>query len=320
MENVLESTTLSVENNYIPVDEKRIQAVIEKSLIARERQLLVFSEAFDFPEKQFVELIQKYAEKINDEAFPLNALFMVTSLVFAQDTNSFFGRISDEELLSKHSWIFNPEEIVIRADKGEDVEKACMEYLQPAGYSRNAIKQWVHNSRVLSQQYGGDIRKFFQENDDDAEKIIESLVVRPRAKTREKNGLRRFGPKLARLYIQWVNQYDLYDLKNADKVGLPIDFQLARIFIQTGGLPLEKPEQAHTVAHKILLPLLSRICDENGWEPRLVSETIWRIGSKCCRERLHDICPVANMCNSLISRTPYDRGGRFDPTDVGRFG
>ena len=102
-------------------------------------------------------------------------------------------------------------------------------------------------------------------------------------------------------------------------IGLPVDFQIARIIIQIGGLRLDGPVQAHYLTHKVLLPLLTSLCSEKEWSPQEVSETLWLIGSHCCNKQDHRSCPVNDMCNRLISRRPYDREGLFDPTDTKRF-
>jgi hypothetical protein len=316
---VLKSDTLSIENNHVEIDRERARMVVETSLTAREQRQLLFAELDEPPEKRFIELITEQGTKLGDERFPLNALFFTTSLIFAQDTTRFFKRISDAELLDRYAWIFQPEIVVAEDAMEKDIVSICQEYLKPAGYSRSALDQWVHNSTVLKEEYDGDLRSFFRSNADDAIEVVRALEVFPRAKTHEKDGLRRFGPKLSRLFIQWVSQYKLYDLKNTDKIGLPVDFQVARIFVQTGALPLKKPLQTHKVTHKILLPSLTEMCEENGWKPQQVSETLWLIGSRCCSKKRHDLCPVSDMCDKLISRKPYDRAGMFDPKDVGRF-
>lgn len=316
---MLKSATLSVEKNNVGIDKERARFVVESSLRAREQKQLIFSEIDSPPERQFIELITNHGENTGNDKFPLNALFLTSSLVFAQNTTAFFDRITDADLLDEYAWIFQPERVVEEARSGADVQKACEKYLRPAGYSANALSEWVHNSEVLLDRYGGDLRNFMRENNNNAIEVVDSLVVRPRAKTNEKDGFRRFGPKLSRLFVQWVNQYGLYDLSNADKIGMPVDFQLARIFIQTGSLPIEEPTQAHTVTYKVLLPALDEMCEENNWKPREVSETLWLIGSNCCSSERHDACPISSECDKLISRTPYDRGGMFDPKDVGRF-
>jgi len=314
---MVESDTLGKENNIV-VDKIRAREVIESALEARKNRDGLFAN-FIPPEKPFIDLLKKFGGELNDSRFCLNALFLTIPLVIAQNTSHFFNRIANPELLRQYGWIFNPDEVLGKGLKETDVIDVCNSYFRPAGYSANGLLQWMHNLKILGEKYNGDLRNFFRENDNDAEKVIDALVVRPRAKTDEKTGFRRYGPKLARLFVQWVNQYELYDLKNTDEIGIPADFQVSRILIQTDALLLNEPIQAHTITHKVVLPLISELCHENGFKPQEVSESLWTIGSYGCTNRRHEICPVASYCDSMISRTPYDRGGMFDPTDVGRF-
>jgi len=306
---------MSVEG--IIVDKERTSKTIEMSLQARENRTLIFSEDIIPPEEHFVQIIREYSKEINDERFPLNALFLTTTMVFGSDTRSFFRGISDLDQVRRYAWIFMPERVV--GVERSEVFGACEDFLKPAGYSQNALEQWIHNCRVLAEQYGGDVRNFFKRNDNNAQRIIDSLVVYPRAKTKYKKEFRRFGPKLSRLFVQWVSQYQLYDLEGTEEVGLPVDFQIARIIIQTGGLRLDEPTQAHYLTQKVLLPLLISLCSENKWSTQEVSETLWLVGSHCCNKRKHEQCPVNDMCGRLISRQPYDKGGLFDPKDFGRY-
>lgn len=302
---------MGIEN--ITVNRGRIQEVITCALEARQDRTHLFSQEILAPEKEFVDLIKAYSVLERDERFAANALFLTTSLVFAEDTAAFFKRISDPELFSKYSWLFIPEIVLITLE----VEDSCKKYFRPGGYSQIALNQWQHNCRLMVEKYGGDIRNFFKENDNDAVKIVNALVVYPRKK--DKEGFRRFGPKLARLIVQWVKQYDLYPLSNTEKVGVPIDFQVARLLVQTNGLTFENPVRQNDVAVKILTPLLVTLCEENGWDPKDVSETLWFIGNMGCNERRHQDCPLDDKCTSLLSRTLYDSKGLIDPTDIGRF-
>ena len=317
---MLESAALGIEQQRYQIDKDRAKSVIEKALAGREARTGFFATNFQ-PEKQFIEIAQEYGTQTENEAFCLNALFMTTPFVIAQNTGQFFNRITDAKLLNDYAWIFDPSTAIneTTSDPNGVLRKACLDYFRPAGYSVNALGQWMHNLSVLNEKHQGDIRNFFRECEDDAVKVVDALVVRPRAKSSEKTGFRRYGPKLARLFVQWVNQYELYVLKNSGEVGVPVDFQIARVLIQTDAIPLSEPVQAHTITHKVLLPMFTELCNENGFKPQEVSEALWTIGSVGCSNRRHEDCPVASLCNRMISRNPYDRGGMFDPTDVGRF-
>jgi hypothetical protein len=301
----------------IKVNRSRIIEVINTSLQARENRVGVFGEGKLAPENDYIDLLKNHGQRIDDPNFPLHALFYTTTMVRGDDTALLFKRITDENLLKNFDWIFKPKEILDR--KEEEVIDACFQFFRPGGYNSDAFSQWVHNSLVLEYKFGGDLKNYFNLHHNNATEIIDALVVKPRAKTHNKPEFRRFGPKLSRLFIQWVNQYDLYNLDNHDKNGIPIDFQIGRLLIQTKGIELTEPTKANDVTTKTLLPLLTDIFASESFIPHIVSETLWTIGSRCCNKKRHDLCPLENMCTSLISRDFYDKGGVFDPQDVGRF-
>lgn len=304
----------------IKVDRERAVYVIETCLKERAREGSPLN--IELPEKEFIDLIINHAEEIGDERFVSNALFFVTSLVLFQETFDFFARImANKELLDEYAWIFQPEAVLAKVEAGmkiEDVVKACKTFLQPRGIAIVALGQWVHNCEVLYKNYGGDIRNFFKKNENDAVKIVKALVVSPRAKSYQKPELRRFGQKLAPLFLQWVGQYDLYPLENIDEIGVPTDWQICRVAVQTGILTLTEPTQVHRVVNGELRPLLADLCIKHGWPPREVSATLWLTGNQLCTNRRHNDCPVSEECTILISRGPFD-AGKVDPTDVGRF-
>jgi hypothetical protein len=202
----------------------------------------------------------------------------------------------------------------------EVMEAALRSFFQPRGYNANSIKAWKYNLAILEEKYDGDFRNFLKANENDAPKVVKALYVRNRAKTKEKEGtFRRYGPKLATLAVQWIAQYKLCELKNAEKIGVPLDFQLARIFIQTDGVLLKGRVNVDSVVYRTLMPKIKQICKDEGIDPREVSETLWLIGSQLCSSRLHDQCPLESICTKLISSNSYQREGILDPTDIGRF-
>jgi hypothetical protein len=262
------------------------------------------------PEKGFVGLA-----KAKGSDFALNALFLITPMVLGGRTEPFFKRISVPETFHDYSWVFDPERVAMRQPKR--VEQTLFDFLRPAGRQAEPIYQWHYNCRVITQKYEGQVRNYLDKRDGDAERIYEDLIVAPRAKSHRKE-IRRFGPKIAKLFIQWVREYDLYELNNTDKVGLPVDFQVARVTIQTGGVTLEKPVHNHFMNNK-LLPIIFEELATKGYKPEEISKALWAIGSGGCAYKRHELCPVKDLCTRMISSRPYDRKGIFDPTDVGRY-
>jgi len=304
----------------VQVNEARMTEVIKRCLAAREKEKLIFRDRPRPPEEDYIQLLKSVGTSLGDNRFALNALFLTTMLVRGDSTRNLFKRISDSYKLTRDSWIFRPK--IVTTQDPDEVIASCYQFFHPGSFSGQAIdNSWIYNCKLLNQKYGGDIRIFFEEHGFSAIKIVKALHYKARAKTEEKkkhHAFWGFGPKLALLYIQWVNQY-LHPLEDADKIGPPVDFQLSRVFIQTGAVRLETPITAYELTNRILHPSLTRLCEKHNWHPRMVSETIWEVGNLACGRHKHTLCPVEDMCTSLISYKPYDRDGVLDPTDTGRF-
>lgn len=297
----------------IIVHEQIATKVISRALEAKKDHTFIFKTQNKFPEEKFIELTQKLGGDNLD--FPLNSLFLITPLVRGDDTFKFFERITSYPLTRENSWIFEPQKVVEANNSGVDVKEICRQTLRPGSYSGSYLNQWVHNCQVLVDSYQGNVRNFFQVNNNNANKIIEKLVVKPQAKTKDKPEFRGFGPKIATLAVQWANQYFIL-LEDADLIGIPVDFQVSRILIQTGAIDINSPQPVIDITHRTILPLIKNICQNNGFKPRDVSESLWLIGSCCCNSRRCNLCPLSDYCTKIISRESYDRGGMFDPTDI----
>ena len=303
----------------IEVDLQRTTEVVEKALIAMDNRQKLFSKGVFRPEKTFIEMVKGYGERIIRPAFASNALFLTTAFVFGDDTERLFERIANTRYLFEYSWIFDPKEAMNKSD--EEIMAGCTEFFRPAGYNRRVVSEWPYNLKLLERKFGGDIRNFFNKHDRNMEKIVQALVVRPRAKTMEKkkNGtFTRYGPKIATLVVQWMNQYGLYKFNNSNGGGVPVDFQVTRVLIQTGAVKLDRPENAHQIT-TLVGRTLGLISSEHGWQLRRISESLWNIGSRGCNQKRHADCPLQKECDRLISRKPYDKDGLFDPKDTGRW-
>lgn len=304
-------------NERVRVNEGRIVEVIYTALKAREQKQGIF-ENLNPPEKDYMELIKVHGKEINRPEFALNCMFFTTSMVFGDSSTAFFNRITDKDKLKKFQWIFNPEEVFKRSPSF--VIENCADFFRPGGYHKIALNDWSHNHSILRENYKGDLVNYFIANENNAINIVKSLMVKVGAKAKDKPEFRRFGDKLSRLFIQWVDQYDFYNLENVNKIGIPVDFQVARIMIQTGGLDLSESIRKENIQNDILTPLfIELLADIEEVNPGIVSETLYWIGVQGCNRGRHNLCPLEDLCSSLISREPYDSKGFFNPTDNGRF-
>lgn len=155
---------------------------------------------------------------------------------------------------------------------------------------------------MLVNNYGINLTNFFKSHHNYAPDISKAIYVAPRAKSYRKE-FHRLGPKLTNLFLQWVERYDLYDLKDFDKVGLPVDYQIMRIALQTGIVELTDSVNAHNFSFNILSPIIMSLCEKNGWKPRAVSEALWSIGSMKCSKESNtpdSTCPLREDCKGVI--------------------
>lgn len=297
----------------IIVNEQIATEVINRALVAKRDHTFIFETQNEFPEEKFIKLVREIGE--NNPDYPLDSLFLITPLVRGDDTFKFFNRVVDSTLLRKNSWIFEPQKVVDTHNSGVDVKEICRQTLRPRSYSICHLDQWVHNCQVLVDHCQGHVRNFFQVNNNNANKIIEKLIVKPRAKTVEKPEFRGFGPKIATLTVQWANQYFI-PLEDADLIGIPVDFQVSRILIQTGAIDISSPQNAFQITHRTILPLIKYICQKEDIKPKDVSEALWLVGSCCCNSRRCNLCPIEDLCTKIISRKDYDGSGIFNPIDI----
>jgi hypothetical protein len=299
----------------VVLNEKRLIEVIQVVLETRRGQKFVFSEGYTSPEEPYINLLKEHGKRISNPAFAVNAVFLSTSLVRGNRTRPFLENISDADKIANYAWIFDPAQVLQRGDKA--TQKACLEFFRPPGYCRDAIPKWYHNSQVIMNN-GGDVRNFFNKFDGDANTIAKAIYVRNRAKIWEKEGtFWGFGPKLSHLAIQWISLHGLYDFKNIEH--LPVDFQIARIAIQTDALTLTSEANADEVIARGLMPGIRKICLEKGIDPREVSQALWTLGSEGCNNKRHNDCPLANICVRYITSKSYQRTGRFNSQDEGRY-
>ena len=319
-----------VVNEYplVEVDREKLADAVTCILQARDRGVFPLTEIP--PERPFIELTRQYGEQTGDETYALHALFLASTCAFGFRTARLFRRLSDPELFENYSWVFQPQAVLDRipvptvfppqSQRGSLYSASAFTYrdifpyLQPEGYAEASLWEWAYNCQTIQTTYGGDLRNFFHRYGDSAVAVVKALEVRLCKKTHEVDDFRRFGPKLSRLAIQWIQQYELYHFNDAESFGLPVDFHLGRILTMTEILQYSERIQAHTLTYKVALKELSFICEQMGVPPQTVSELLWLIGSLRCTPQRHDGCPLSGMCNKrLLSRKPYDQDGMFDP-------
>lgn len=305
------------------LDKVRLKEVVICAVDAYREGRGVFARRIIPPEEPFIRLARVYGREVyegeeGEDRFARDALFLLMTTLYADNSTSQLRRVSNPESFRRFAWLFMPAEVIKRPK--EEVVAAAKEYIRP-GYNVMALPLWQHNARVIKEKYKGDLINFFAEHDFDAPEILEVLMG-PARKT-DYEGFHRFGQKLGSLLLLWIDAYELAKLERIYEIGIPVDFQVTRLAVQTEALRLP-----HGAVHKhhvvnTLVNSLKGICQELAEErdisPDFISKALWNIGHLCCNSYDHGSCPLRRMCTSLISRTPLDRLGLIDPRDVGRF-
>ena len=308
------------ERSQVSVDEERLKEVALTVLNAFQNH----SDLFDPkiwgteitpPEGPFVRLVKEYGKEIGDDRYPLHAMFFLCMTMFADNSTSQLNRVAKVSSFRNHTWLFQPEEVVKRSQ--EEVVATAKDYIKTS-FNGEALPEWRHNAQVIIDQYSGDLRNFFLTYGNNAPEILAALDD-PKQK---KDGLRRFGPKLGSLFLLWVDEYGLASLNNIDRIGIPVDFQVMRLAIQTGALKIPDTPIHKAYVTDQLIPSFSRlaieISQEKGIPPQTLSKALWFVGHHCCNKYEHEFCPLKEMCTKMISRSPLDSDGLIDPKDVGR--
>jgi len=304
----------------ITIDRVRLEEVVVRAIEARKNKEGIFAQKIIPPEEDFIKLTREYGEREygeRGEVFALHALFLLSTTIFADNSTSLLRRVSQPESFEGFAWLFDPEKVVSQPER---VEEAAKQYIEP-GYNVNALPKWEHNARVILEQYKGDLRNFFAENNYDAPSVLEALVG-PRKKIGYE-GFHRFGQKIGSLFLLWADAYQLVELERIEEIGIPVDFQVIRLAVQTDAVKLPLGEvYKHHLLEK-LIPDLRKICTkiskERGIHPDFISKSLWYIGHLGCNKYEHSSCPLGEMCQRLISRRPLDKRGVIVPEDVGRY-
>lgn len=152
-----------------------------------------------------------------------------------------------------------------------------------ARFESRAAETWKEISKVLSKEYNGDPRNLTKQP---------STVEEIKEKLEKFRGLR--GPKLSNFYIRVMAEYELFKIKDLDKLDVAVDIQVARFTIYTGVLKLASGEFRGCPTSP---PLRTEI--QKAWReaaqimpPWKLDERMWAIGSKLCTDKKCEECPI----------------------------
>ena len=302
----------------VDISRDRIFDVIESALSSRGRNEGFFGGEFPAPEVPFIAKLKTLALETGEKNLLLHGAFLSTTMLFLDSSTNQLSRLVKPEAFDKYNWLFDPGQVVAKSEA--EVHEAVERYLRPNA-NREAVPFWYKNAALIVLRYGGDLNNYLRSHDFSAPALAKDLAI---AKRKHPDiSFHRFGPKIARLFLHWVQQYSLASeqLKDFHKIGIPIDFQIIRILVQTGAITLHGATPIGRILRP-LSPLMEEICEEisrkHGVGVNYISQTLWLTGVRGCNELMHSQCPLAPECDKLISRDPFDSDSLVVPYDVGR--
>ncbi|MHC1716800.1 MAG: hypothetical protein AB9915_02890 [Candidatus Dojkabacteria bacterium] len=270
-----------------------LQQVTEAYLSAR----LIYGSEKNHSEERFLQLL---SEKENEyPGITLNGLFLITSLTFSGSIDVLFKHLIEPSLFEQNLWLFIPQKVVER--KEEECIEALKVYAKPTGTTGKSIMEWYHNSKHLLERYDGQIANLFFECDGNALRIIPEIMG-GKERQKSKEDFRRYGTKLATLFLLWVDQYKLYDFENIDSIGIPIDRHVRRFLIKTGILVPFDEIPIYNYSYDLALPILKEVVTHltnKGYKAWQVMNAIWGISTNECRKGLHNNCPLNESCTRI---------------------
>lgn len=338
-----------LENTYhCQIDMERAEQVLSATLTEYADNDLGFFKEKNQAEEEFINFLFEQGET---KEFVTTAVFLLSMITFGSESKLFYDSLLRKSgQYQNYRWLFIPEEVCKTklSRKKERWEKinggTCLfpeifvtdqmfnepeangffphaedalefnseweKYIEPHGRQGDALLGWYHNCCILQKTYHGHIYEYFNAHNNDANEIHEALHFKPDGSTVNKE-FKRFENKLASLFLQWVGRYELYPLSNMNKFGLPVDFHLCRIAIQTGILDPQVEIARGVLANEIFVPIIKHLCKKNGWSPAAVSEALWVIGSQGCTPDQkafapYNTCPLKEECIGAIRKLKND--------------
>ncbi len=218
---------------------------------------------------------------------------MVVSIDYMRNANRLWesGRITFNDEPTK--WLFFPKEVV--KHNIEDVKKA----MQKHKLSQRPTKDsniWFKVAESLNKIYEDDPLNIVKEASSDASIIYSKKFDY----TFKKNFPSFTGNKIYPLWIRMLKDNLNINLKNLDKVPLPVDVHVARSSFRTGALIGEyngsRNNRISSLINEVWREAIHQLNDEDLTYTLQLDEPLWHLSKYGCRKRKDLICPREGDC------------------------
>jgi len=218
---------------------------------------------------------------------------MVVSIDYMRDANKLWesGRRTFDDTSTK--WLFFPKEIV--KHNIEDVKKSMQKYKLSKRPNKDT-KIWFKVAESLNNFYDGNPLNIVKEVNFDASKISNKKFD-PTFKERFPYFA---GRKIFPLWIRMLKDNININMKNLDKVPLPVDVHVSRSTFTTGALKGEYNgninNEIYNLIYEVWRAAINQLNDSNLTYALQLDEPLWHLSKYGCSKRKELICPKQGDC------------------------
>ena len=220
--------------------------------------------------------------KTDERSLALFTIYTI-SIDYGMRAEILFKKLKN--LFERNNKFFNPTFLLSKFDRkslGRFFEKEL-----GLRFPNRAAERWLNLSKILIERYEGDVRKIFESRD--ALRIFEEL-----------KNIKGFGPKLSSLFIKFAVSLNFTrNLKNLEKVPIPVDVHLAKLAFRLGIIKGKEKD------YQKFIPEIIEIWSKAARNAKVswldLNDALWILGAYGCKKKLCEICSVKKFC--LISKS-----------------
>lgn len=217
---------------------------------------------------------------------------MVVSIDYMRDADKLWqaGRKTMED--SETKWLFSPE--IVKNKTLDEIIPAMKKHRLSQKHKRDA-GIWKRVSESFANIYDSDPKKLLEECDYDAVKIFEKKYdIRFK-----RNFPSLSGNKIFPLWIRMLHDNIGIELKNLEKMPIPVDVHIARATFTTGclhGAYTGTIEEASQKIDETWKKIIEQVNHPKLKYALQMDESLWHLSKYGCRFRKDDFCPKKKEC------------------------
>jgi len=219
-------------------------------------------------------------------------LTMVVSIDYMRDADKLWAAGRKTIADSETRWLFNP---VLMKDRTIDEITAAMKKHKLSQKHGRDARIWKTVSESFARLYDSDPRKLVEECGGDAMKLYDRKYdVRFK-----KDFPSLSGDKIFPLWIRMLHDNLGIELKNLERIPIPVDVHVARATFTTGCLTgeyrgsISDATQIIDEAWKTIIAGVSHLKLKNALQ---MDEALWHLSKNGCTYRRGNVCPKRGQC------------------------